>query len=414
VIHTIRRFRLLFLGLLWPLVFLTVAPAAPLLERGQRLVFLGDSITQQQIYTRYVMSYFALRHPDLEVTFRNAGISGDDAEGGIMRLNDDVLGAKPNVVSICFGMNDARYGEFAQQPYDLYTAAMTVLVIELREDKVRPVLLTPGCVDPDRENWMDGNMYNDVLRRYADAVEEIAAKREVPVYDIHTLMLDVQKRAKAADPKFTMIPDSIHPSPPGQLLMAYGLIVALDAETPASGLALALPSEDITPDGCKVDDLVVTDDEISFTRRDEALPVYFDPEALAVLPYAPALKDINSYPFKVTGLAPGKWLLTVEGEEVGAFTADEFAAGVDLGNQPGPWRTLGKKVNDINADQEHIYLEERQLSGVFPWIPKPPPEAEVERLALMEKLDEATDIRDRQLRDLVDDRTWHWSLRPVR
>jgi lysophospholipase L1-like esterase len=395
------------------MLFLTVAPAAPLLERGQRLVFLGDSITQQQIYTRYVMNYFALRYPDLQVTFRNAGISGDDAEGGIMRLTDDVLGAKPNLVSICFGMNDARYGEFAQQPYDLYVAAMTILVIELKQDEVKPVLLTPGCVDPDRVNWMDGNMYNGVLRRYADAVEEIAAQREVPVYDIHTLMLDVQKRAKAADPKFTMIPDSIHPDPPGQLLMAYGLIVALDAETPASGLVIELPSETITPDRCDVDDLVVTDEAISFLRRDQALPAFFDPEALTILAYAPELKDLNRYPLKVTGLAPGKWLLTVEGEDVGAFTADELAAGVDLGTQPGPWRTLGEKVNDINADQERIYLEKRQLSGVFPWIPKPAPEAEVERLALMKKLDEAAGIRDRQVRDLVDDRTWHWSLRPA-
>ena len=38
-----------------------VAEGQPPLKAGDRAVFLGDSITQQRIFTRYVMNYFTLR-----------------------------------------------------------------------------------------------------------------------------------------------------------------------------------------------------------------------------------------------------------------------------------------------------------------------------------------------------------------
>ena len=63
-----------------------LAHAELVLKDGDRMVFLGDSITQQQIYTRYVMNYFALRHPEMEVEFRNAGVGGDTAVEAIERL----------------------------------------------------------------------------------------------------------------------------------------------------------------------------------------------------------------------------------------------------------------------------------------------------------------------------------------
>lgn len=389
----------------------TAAQATPLLRQGDRMVFLGDSITQQRIYTRYVMNYFALRHPELGVTFRNAGVGGDTAIGGIKRLNTDVLNAKPNVVSICFGMNDAGYAAFDEARYEAYLAAMTVLLYDLRQQGVKVVLLTPGPVDPDKgASWLDWRMYNDVLRRYADGVKELAKRKGVPVYDIYSLMLDVQTRAKAADAGFTMIPDAVHPSPPGQALMAYGLLKALGCDEPASGLEIDATSRTVSADRCAVDDLWVTADAVRFVRRDEALPTYFDPEAAAVFGYAPIVEELNRYPFRVTGLRKGRWRLTVEGMEVGTFTAEALAEGVNLALQPGPWQALGKAVNDLAAEQEEIYLQKRELGGVFGWIPTPPPEAEVEKRALMDKLDEATAARDRKIADLVSNRTWDWDL----
>ena len=44
---------------------------------GDRVVFLGDSITEQRLYTAYIEAYALTRHPDWKLTFRNVGWGGD-------------------------------------------------------------------------------------------------------------------------------------------------------------------------------------------------------------------------------------------------------------------------------------------------------------------------------------------------
>jgi len=75
------------------------ASNAGLVSPGDRVVFLGDSITEQRMHTRYVMNYFALRYPGYSITFRNAGWTGDSAGNGLARLERDVLSLKPDVVT---------------------------------------------------------------------------------------------------------------------------------------------------------------------------------------------------------------------------------------------------------------------------------------------------------------------------
>ena len=44
-----------------------------LIRNGDRVVFLGDSITEQRLYTTYIEAYTLARHPDWTLTFRNVG-----------------------------------------------------------------------------------------------------------------------------------------------------------------------------------------------------------------------------------------------------------------------------------------------------------------------------------------------------
>src|SRR5438046_10661830 len=48
-----------------------------LIHDGDRVVFLGDSITEQRLYTTYIEGYVLSRHPDWKLTFRNVGWGGD-------------------------------------------------------------------------------------------------------------------------------------------------------------------------------------------------------------------------------------------------------------------------------------------------------------------------------------------------
>src|SRR5678815_4006803 len=50
-----------------------------LIHDGDRVVFLGDSITEQRLYTTYLEAYALTRHPQWKLWFRNVGWGGDTA-----------------------------------------------------------------------------------------------------------------------------------------------------------------------------------------------------------------------------------------------------------------------------------------------------------------------------------------------
>ena len=96
-------------------------------KANDRVLFLGDSITEQYQYSTDIELYLTTRFPTWNLTFLNAGIGGDRAQGGKNRFKDHVLAEKPTAITINFGMNDAGYGKFnpaANKVYVEKTAAM--------------------------------------------------------------------------------------------------------------------------------------------------------------------------------------------------------------------------------------------------------------------------------------------------
>jgi lysophospholipase L1-like esterase len=383
----------------------TVAVGAPILKPGDKMVFLGDSITEQRIYTRFVMDYFALRYPGANITFRNAGWGGDTSPGGLNRLQRDVLSLKPTIVSICFGMNDAGYGPFKQDVYDRYMTGMQGLVTELKKAGVKVVLLTPGCVDSDNNSDLNG--YNDTLSRFAKGIVDLATKENLPVYNIHTLMFDAQTKAKKDDPNFTMIPDSVHPNDRGHILMAYGLLKALGCTEHASGLTIDIAKSAAITDRCKIKDLKITPDSIIFTRTDEALPIYFSQDAQAMFKYCPLVDELNQYRFKVTGLS-GNWKLTVQGIDVGTFTSDELTSGINLSTYAGPWQKLGEDIDDLARNQEQMYFVRWREISPAAWLSD---DAKAKLQPVGKEFDKViADWETERLKKAAQNRTWEWKL----
>src|SRR5947209_13445275 len=84
------------------------------LKDCDRVVFYGDSITDQRLYTTFVETFVVTRFPTLDVSFVHSGWGGDRVTGGgggkiDVRLDRDVFAYKPTVVTVMLGMNDASY-----------------------------------------------------------------------------------------------------------------------------------------------------------------------------------------------------------------------------------------------------------------------------------------------------------------
>src|SRR5882672_2964971 len=160
--------------LLVALACATSAAAGEFLIRdGDRVVFLGDSITEQRLYTTYIEAYALTRHPDWNLTFRNVGWGGDTAwlrqrahpdekqlfaadeatqqkmvEDSVGRgLKRDVLPLKPTVVLVKFGMNDHSYQPFRQDIFGAYVRSETEIGKLLGANGARIVYLTPQPIE---------------------------------------------------------------------------------------------------------------------------------------------------------------------------------------------------------------------------------------------------------------------------
>src|SRR5262249_7732245 len=140
------------------------------LRDGDRVVFYGDSITDQRLYTTFVETYAVTRFPKLNVTFVHSGWGGDRVSGGGggpvgVRLWRDVLPYNPTVVTIMLGMNDGGYRAFDQALFDTYVAGYKHIAETLQRQipGVRITVIQPSPYDDvTRPPTFEGG-YNQVL-----------------------------------------------------------------------------------------------------------------------------------------------------------------------------------------------------------------------------------------------------------
>jgi lysophospholipase L1-like esterase len=169
---------------------------------GDRVVFLGDSITEQQLYTTYVEAYTVTRFPKQRFGFWNSGWGGDTSwlrmrshtdEAALFAaqadeqqkmvekavdacLSRDVLSFKPTVVTVNFGMNDHNYEPFREDIFRAYVRSQTEIVKVLAKNGVRVVLLTPQPIEERRPD-PDKDPRNESLRKFSNGLKDVAAKQ---------------------------------------------------------------------------------------------------------------------------------------------------------------------------------------------------------------------------------------------
>jgi len=136
--------RLVALALL-PALLPAAAPRSTALELrdGDTLVFLGDSITHQCLYTQYLENFFFTRYPERRIRFQNAGISGDRAADALARFDADVAAHRPKYVTVLLGMNDGQYEDFKAETFARYAAEMGRLLDRIRAIGATAIVLSP-------------------------------------------------------------------------------------------------------------------------------------------------------------------------------------------------------------------------------------------------------------------------------
>ncbi|MEQ8208821.1 MAG: SGNH/GDSL hydrolase family protein [Lacipirellulaceae bacterium] len=221
---------------------------------GRRVVFLGDSITNDGTYIAHLETALRIADPDAEVDFINLGLSSETVSGlsepahafprpDLHERLDRVLEkAEPKLVVACYGINDAIYYPFSKQRFTAYNDGVKRLIKKCDEAKVKLVLLTPLPFDPlpgkkagtllpagEKEySWKNiYKNYDEVMQKYAAWLVELReptvtdqAKLVACVIDLHTPVNNFLQEKRQELPDYSLSKDGVHINSDGHQLMA--------------------------------------------------------------------------------------------------------------------------------------------------------------------------------------------------
>lgn len=357
-----------------------VAQAAPKpFEDGDRVCFIGDSITHGGLYHAYIQLFYTTRFPERKIEFFNCGISGDSAGGATNRFPWDIGVHRPTVATIMLGMNDVNRGLYGkdhpdqanlksrQNAIDGHVANMRKLSVQLRDAGCRLIYITPSIYDQtskmDKENLFG---VNDALGICGDHARKLAAEFGGSVVDFHDAMGRINAEYQKADPKATIVGgDRVHPGPMGHLIMAYTFLKAQGLSPCVSKTVIdATDLRVVEALNCAVEDLSATAGTLSFTSLEKALPFPTPRGAEKALELVPFVRDLNQEVLTVKGLTPGDYELTIDDAPVGKYSARDLAAGVNLAeNANTPQYKQAAKLSAAN-DKRHSLIAGKLRSFV--------------------------------------------------
>lgn len=208
-----------------------MALAEPIIQDGETLAFLGDSITQfgkdtESGYVRLVVSGLAANGINVKPVF--AGISGHKSNDMLARLDRDVLSKdpKPAVMTLSCGVNDVWHGARGVE-LEPFKANITEIVDKTLAAGVKPVILTATMIREDPET-----NENKKLAAYNDFLRELAAERGLPLADLNADMQAAVAAAKESGAARDnggnyLTADGVHMAAPGNRMMAVGVLRAL-------------------------------------------------------------------------------------------------------------------------------------------------------------------------------------------
>lgn len=338
------------------------------LQDGDRVVFYGDSITDQRLYTTFVETYVVTRFPRMKVWFVHSGVGGDRVTGGWagpidLRLRRDVVAYRPTVMTIMLGMNDASYRAWDDGIFKTYSTGYQHIIDVMKQSApgLHITVIQPSPFDDVTRPANIGDGYNAVLVRYGRFVEELGEREHLTVADLNAPVVAMLEKAKAADAELSkkIIDDRVHPGPGGHLIMAEALLEAWNAPSMVAAVEIDAAAKRVArAENTKVTALRVAPN-LSWTETDAALPMPVDLNdkvvALAVRS-SDFVHVLDEEPLKVMGIAAGRYALTIDGEKVGDFTQDQLQEGINLAVLPTPMAKQAARVHDLTGKHNDIHF----------------------------------------------------------
>lgn len=346
-------------------------------KKGDRITFVGNSITHGGHYHSYVWLYYMTHFPDRRIQIFNCGIGGDVAGQMYNRLDSDVFAKKPTVIFLTFGMNDAGYYDYlkpnaqelanenVEKSYESYKKIEKRFQEYPQAKKV--IMSGPPFDETAKIKSIVFPGKNKAMLRI-DSFQEASAKANHWGYvDLSSPMTAINLREQKKDSSFTLEGSGrIHPDDDGHLVMAS--IILKDqglAGKDVADIHIDAASKKVIKEGnCTISNLIVSAGKLQFDYLAKSLPFPVDTivrgweetkpasEALKVIPF---MKAFDNELLVVKNLSAAKYVLKIDGQKIGVWSSADLSNGINLAEQKNtPEYQQASAIMELNEERWNI------------------------------------------------------------
>lgn len=207
-------------------------------ETGQRIVFIGDSVTDcgrragaapyGEGYMNLVRTLVEAAHPELGLIWFNRGIAGDTTRHLRERWDEDAIALRPDWLSVMVGINDV-WRSYDGRPEDAVpldgyrTNLRALLAGAVEATGCRLILAEPYLIEPDR---------TEPQRAQSDRYVAVARELAVEFDALLIRTQDAFDRVLAHRPPSHWSPDRVHPNAAGHAVIAGAYLSAVGWQPP--------------------------------------------------------------------------------------------------------------------------------------------------------------------------------------
>jgi lysophospholipase L1-like esterase len=341
-----------------------------LLPANARVAIVGDSITEQKIYSKFIETYLLACTGRTDIKCFQFGWGGEQASGFALREENDLSAFHPTVVTLCYGMNDGHYVPYAEAIGADYEKYMRIVLTKAPALGVKTIIVgSPGAVDTKFfvKAGATAAQYNDNLGHLRDIDKKLAGEFHHTFANVHDTMTEAMAKAKATlgDDYDVCGRDGVHPQANGHLLMASAYLKALGCDGNIGKITVDMKGASSASEGHQA-----TGSNGSAEVVSTKWPFCFDADPKSsgsdrsILPFCSFNQDLNRLTLRVKNLDAAKAKVTW-GTESKEFTKEQLATGINLAAEFTKTPFDGAFAAFINAVRMKQEYETPMIKGMI-------------------------------------------------
>mgnify|MGYP006245589055 FL=1 len=206
---------------------------------NKKVVFLGDSITQNAVINSDKFKGFISlvgENVDQNTELIGKGIGGDKVSDLLTRYRDDVIKLNPDMVFIYIGINDVwhKYDYGTGTDIDLYENGLRQIITDLKENGVEVILCTPTVIGENKGEFTLVNQFKNIetmeimnndLDDYSDIIRKLSREFDTKLLDLRKIFMQyISENNPGNKSKGVLTTDGVHLNNIGSKLIADEMI----------------------------------------------------------------------------------------------------------------------------------------------------------------------------------------------